>query len=395
MNWSMNWILFGSLITFILFGPFLFIFPKRDISNILGKLCVILFVMICTMIDVKYGIVATALVLMVWTTIAGTYCEPFAGIGNPESLYTLPTNTYIPEKIPLSSPSIFPGWSDNGQTLAQGTVPNSAAGAKEFESDVANESIWTRLFGQSNQSIAQTNRSIRYMDGIDAIYWINLDRSPDRRSKMEALFQDDAFDNIPKIRMAACDGKQPEKVYKKLYLKRKTRNDLEYACLLSHLETIRTIADSNYDVALIMEDDNTLEFKKYWKKTIKQVIDGAPNDWDIIQLCYMSQKNSPTKEYTFNSNLYVSACAYLIKRSSAQSLIHKMYRNGKYYMKDYINNHADVYLFNELNTYTYQYPYFIYKTNNDSLLHPGDLKEHEYSKKQIEKMYKLTYPHID
>jgi len=33
----------------------------------------------------------------------------------------------------------------------------------------------------------------KYLDGIDVIYWINLDRATDRKIKMEKLFQDPMF----------------------------------------------------------------------------------------------------------------------------------------------------------------------------------------------------------
>ena len=49
-------------------------------------------------------------------------------------------------------------------------------------------------------------------------------------------------------------------------------------------------------------------------------------------------------------------------------------------------HHADVYLFNTLNTYAYKYPYFTYKTENDSYLHPDDLDNHKRCKLQIAKM---------
>ena len=39
---------------------------------------------------------------------------------------------------------------------------------------------------------------VKYINGIDIIYWINLDRSIDRRIKMELLFKDDYTHYITK-----------------------------------------------------------------------------------------------------------------------------------------------------------------------------------------------------
>ena len=125
--------------------------------------------------------------------------------------------------------------------------------------------LWKRLKGKEGWE----NSGINYLDGIDVIYWINLKRSTDRKNNMEKLFKDDAFDNIPNSRIDAYDGKlDPQLIFDKLTITEVTKTITEYACLLSHLESIRTFNESDHNVALIMEDDATLEFKKYWKKNL-------------------------------------------------------------------------------------------------------------------------------
>jgi hypothetical protein len=47
-----------------------------------------------------------------------------------------------------------------------------------------------------------------YLDNVDIIYWINLDRSTDRKKHMNQLLKDSVFDNIPNHRITAYDGKQ-------------------------------------------------------------------------------------------------------------------------------------------------------------------------------------------
>jgi GR25 family glycosyltransferase involved in LPS biosynthesis len=235
--------------------------------------------------------------------------------------------------------------------------------------------------------------NIDYMDGVDVIYWINLDRSTDRRIEMARIFQDSVFQNMKIERIPAVDGKKPETVYPRLQFMYKQKNDYEYACMLSHLETIRRFSQTNYEVALIMEDDLTLELKPYWRKSIQEVIDGAPKDWEIIQLCYIINGSNTNPRsfqiYEHNTrNKCVSAAAYLVRNSTAKKLINDIYNDGKYNLEHYIVHHADCYLFSKCVTYTYKYPFFIYKTNNDSLLHPEDLKDHERSKRKVLEMYK-------
>ena len=235
--------------------------------------------------------------------------------------------------------------------------------------------------------------NIQYMDGIDIVYWINLDRSNDRRIHMNTIFEDPVFKNMHIERISAVDGRNSNAVYPKLNFMYKQKNDYEYACMLSHLETIRRFSRTNYEVALIMEDDVTLELKKYWRKSVREIIENAPSDWEVIQLCYIINggRTNPNQFKLYQRNLRnicVSAAAYLINNKTAKKIINDIYVDGKYNLEHYIIHHADCYIFSKTITYTYKYPYFIYKSNNDSLLHPEDLNHHERSKRKVIEMYK-------
>jgi GR25 family glycosyltransferase involved in LPS biosynthesis len=232
-------------------------------------------------------------------------------------------------------------------------------------------------------------QNINYMAGIDVIYWINLDRSSDRRAEMSRIFQNIVFQNMKIERVSAVDGKNPDSVYPRLKFMYKQKNDYEYACMLSHLDTIHKFSQTNFPVALIMEDDITMELRPYWRKSVKEIIEGAPKDWEIIQLCYNTQAN--VKNFSLYErnvrNKTVCAAAYLINNRAAKRLIGDIYKDKKYNLEHYIIHHADCYIFNKLVTYTYKYPLFIYKTNNDSLLHPEDLSSHERSKQKVIEMF--------
>ena len=45
------------------------------------------------------------------------------------------------------------------------------------------------------------------MEGIDIVYWVNLDRSPERRELIEIMFSDPVFNDVPNHRFSAIDGK--------------------------------------------------------------------------------------------------------------------------------------------------------------------------------------------
>jgi GR25 family glycosyltransferase involved in LPS biosynthesis len=251
-----------------------------------------------------------------------------------------------------------------------------------------------QIYNPDEYEISKPPRdNIKYMDGIDIVYWINLDRSNDRRIQMNTIFQDPVFKGMNIERISAVDGRKPNIVYPKLNFMYKQKNDYEYACMLSHLETIRRFSRTNYDVALIMEDDITLELKPYWRKSVREIIENAPSDWEVIQLCYIINGNQSNpnqfKLYQRNiRNMCVSAAAYLINNKTAKKIINDIYIDGKYNLEHYLIHHADCYIFSKSITYTYKYPYFIYKSNNDSLLHPEDLNHHERSKRKVIEMYK-------
>jgi GR25 family glycosyltransferase involved in LPS biosynthesis len=217
---------------------------------------------------------------------------------------------------------------------------------------------------------------INYMDGLDVIYWINLDRSKERREKMLTVLDDSTFGDIPKIRIVANDGKTPEKVYKKLddYEKQDSTTDSEYACLLSHMDAIRTFYDSDHKVALILEDDITLEFKQYWKKSIKQITAVAPEDWDIIMLWHNVSPDGFNSEEMKKHSVEDGAVSYLVSRNGAKKLIKDSYKNGKYNLTSEFHHKSDIYIYGKLNTYVYKYPMFVFPTDNDSELHQSHVE---------------------
>jgi GR25 family glycosyltransferase involved in LPS biosynthesis len=242
----------------------------------------------------------------------------------------------------------------------------------------------------------------KYLNGIDIIYWINLNRSVDRRNNMNKLLADEAFNGIPNKRISAFDGTQnPSSVFNKIIIESKKQTNSEYACLLSHMEAIRDFNNSDMDIALIFEDDVTLEFKKYWEKSTQEIMDNAPKDWDIILLSYIYYNDmSPrilfyswdknNKEYDRALNNYYSSLSYIINKKGSHKLIDNIYNaETKQYTFERNTVHvSDVYLEQITNAYAYKYPMFIYKSENDSTIHADHLPLHEKSKGRIVSNYK-------
>ena len=237
-----------------------------------------------------------------------------------------------------------------------------------------------------------------YLDGIDVVYYINLDRSIDRRNHMERIFENSVFDEIPVIRIPACDGKNED--MKKYFTIEKVGNidntiisNVEYACTLSHLFSIKKFSESTYDIALICEDDITLEYKKYWKKTINDMILAAPSDWEIIQVAInpinpVIFEQLKKNEYLLNINYTnnpeynaFSTTAYIVNKMAAQKIIRNHYKNNIFYLDNQYLHVADSILYRICKTYICL-PYFTYTTTT-STIHQSDIIQHSNSKNMV------------
>ena len=236
-----------------------------------------------------------------------------------------------------------------------------------------------------------------FKDSNLIIYWINLDRSPDRRKKMEKMLE---TIDIPNKRISGVDGKN-EKMYDMINTNDYNSTDSEYGCLMSHLQTIRTFDSENIDIALILEDDCTLELKKYWQgrslksldQIINEIISNAPKDWEIIMLSYIVQENHPLNDWSkhekyirFDSGMY-STLSYLINKKGAKKLINdcdnlSCYKDNMYLLNSTAEHKADHYIYKNTITYCYKYPVFIYE-NEDSTIHDDHLDFHKKNKERI------------
>jgi GR25 family glycosyltransferase involved in LPS biosynthesis len=228
-------------------------------------------------------------------------------------------------------------------------------------------------------------------DLIEVLYYINLSRSVQRRKTIKQTLKDETFNEMKKYRINAVDANKPNIVE---YLHSKMSNInlskytiKEYCCLLSHLNTILEFSQSNYNIALICEDDLSLDYKQYWQEDLNTCIQNAPQDWEILQLSIVSDK-LPDKLYT--STKYWGAGAYVIKKSGALRFIQDNYINGQFKLNPTIKHPADHYIFGMLKTYTYKYPYFTYIAKN-STIHQSHVKKiHVPYKRKLEQLLKRS-----
>jgi hypothetical protein len=166
-----------------------------------------------------------------------------------------------------------------------------------------------------------------FINNIDIIYWINLDKSLKRKSNMERILQNI---NIKNIRIDGIDGNIINDINKKYFICNNDNypkyNNKEYAILLSHLNTIEMFSTINYSelkhgYALIFEDDLSIDFINYWKFDIKSIINNAPKEWDIIMLGYFSLNINFKELYKKWNNEWIKIDIMVINKKICRIII--------------------------------------------------------------------------
>lgn len=242
--------------------------------------------------------------------------------------------------------------------------------------NINNEKIYKNL-------LENNYLKLKLINNIDKIYWINLEKSIYRNSKMIQLLSNFEIKNI---RINAIDGDIINDIDKKYFICEEENNypkysNKEYAVLLSHLIAIETYITSEnniYNVAMICEDDLSIDFISYWKEDLKTIIENAPQNWEIIMLGYFSINLNRKNIYEKWNNEW-SAISYLINYNIINK-INNLKKDNKWICNKNSLMVSDNYIFSNFNTYVYKYPYFTFPDNNNSTLHEDHINYHRIYK---------------
>lgn len=223
------------------------------------------------------------------------------------------------------------------------------------------------------------DNNLELINNIDKIYWINLEKSLDRKSNMINLFKNI---NIENVRINAVDGSLEEKIKETYFYGNVNSNNTnkEYSTILSHLNTLeeyKKVSNLKYGVSMICEDDLSLDFCKYWEYNLEKIINEAPEDWEILMLSYFTLNINFEYNYRKWDNDWSASC-YLIRHSSLNKL--DKIKNDKKYESFSDVMVADNYIFRIFNTYLFKNPYFTFPDNNNSTIHDYHLDYHRLYK---------------
>jgi GR25 family glycosyltransferase involved in LPS biosynthesis len=191
------------------------------------------------------------------------------------------------------------------------------------------------------------------------IYWINLDRSNDRKQVMNDMFKQI---NTKNTRISAYDGKVIDEYTDLNFVSDIT--PYEIGCTASHLKCIKSAYDNGNDTAIIMEDDIGINFINKWDSSINDICASAPDDWEIIKIFGSYSKYTKLLIEKSSESLFVpwnkdslGTGVYIINHKGMKKIMDLFYSNEKWNVK-HDKAVADFILYDELVTYDYTKPTF-------------------------------------
>lgn len=237
-------------------------------------------------------------------------------------------------------------------------------------------------FNNNLSTIKNFNISDYQYDRIDIpVYYINLDRCPERNEHVIEQLQKHKVKNWKRIKGVDGDN-DPSVKYTNNFGRLTPLSSGEIGCTLSHLRAIKTAYDDNVPYALILEDDVIFDFVPHWDKSLKEYIKDLKQPWNILQLYSNFDYTSTNKSYSNpNYDTYITL-AYVINRPAMRKILEKTLHNGTYIMSNKLayRGQADYYIYHLLGLHTRfltNPPLFIPNNLNlSSTIHDDHTNEH-------------------
>jgi len=234
------------------------------------------------------------------------------------------------------------------------------------------------------------------------IFFINMDKHVNRRNYMESQLNKISTDfhrvkgfngyKITNIEQDTVEGVKFRNFYPEM-------SKAEIGCTISHILAIKEAYKSGKNIAMICEDDIMFDTCSL-VPNMKDVVDKAPADWSILQLCisgtmdgslakiYQTIPKFPNISYVkrnFPKEYFWSTACYLINRAGMEKILSVVEQEqGVISIKPVQSNpvyptygSADVYLLDVANTYSVLPSLFAANnTELESTIHPDHTPSH-------------------
>lgn len=168
------------------------------------------------------------------------------------------------------------------------------------------------------------------------VYLINMKKNHDRLFRFANMFSKTDMKELNFTRIEGVDGRRlnlskyvdNETLIKLLNSEKNGYRTHHYeltrgavGCYLAHMNVYREISKQKKDYALVLEDDVKIMKPESLFADIKDMVEQIPVDWDILLLgcvCFVCGKF----RYYYDVNRYFLMHGYLIKKSSAENILH-------------------------------------------------------------------------
>ena len=172
-----------------------------------------------------------------------------------------------------------------------------------------------------------TTNNLQSLTDIN-FYWINMDRSIERRKDMYYFFSKNLIYNY---RINAYDDNKINEYNDLNYSSFNNISKYEYCCTFSHLKAIKTSYENNDKISIICEDDLCIDYKKKWKYNLEDIIKNAPNDWEIIKVNYNKNNLNCFMEWNENNK---SQLFYIINNKGMKKILDKFFIKNKFVLEN-------------------------------------------------------------
>ena len=234
------------------------------------------------------------------------------------------------------------------------------------------------------------------------LYWINLDRSVDRKKFMN----DQLMKYKNNYRIQAIDGSNSDfnNYNIKFEIDRSFSINMK-AVYCSHINAIKKAYDNGDNVAIILEDDANLHLIDIYNYNMKYILSIAPDNWSILQLYGIDDKKVLTNllnDHTINGLRWVNRCfygsasgsAYLINRIGMNNILNKCITNFNYDYTFLNNNCYDIedFIFNQEGSYILNYPFLYYYFDTQTFINYINTNDTELyiQKDYVQKIHKIN-----
>lgn len=188
------------------------------------------------------------------------------------------------------------------------------------------------------------------------IFWINLEKSLDRRKFMEKQFESLGYENYRFNAITPENLPKMEKDINKYKI-----FDNQYACLCSHILVLKQCLKYDDNWFCIMEDDMKINDNI----NLDDIIKKCPSDSEILQLFSSNYTYDRCDEMWIKWNNNWSTGIYLINKHAIKKILNKIMKESYLDFKN-INCRplADHLLYTLCNTYVSTYPFAIMSPKN-------------------------------